>query len=232
MKKLIELSLWHEGCWMLELSRKHPNIELIVDDICSDGTDILATIVVYADEHDIESIIPVDDASPSVRALDVLDRGQNSVRLHVRYGVEGSIYGTIVTSSLTPIGEIYIREDREYWTLICDADEVNTAIDRLQEFATVDIRRISPYRPDESEPSTLVEELDEMLSDRQRTYLLSALDEGYYAWPRNISAKELAGKHDVSGPTALEHLRKGEATVLRHVLSKLRDRKARTRFNR
>ncbi|ELY38861.1 helix-turn-helix domain-containing protein [Natronorubrum tibetense] len=224
MKKRIDLTLWHEACWMLSVTREYPSATLVITDMCSDGTDILATLVVTGEDGlDLEAVAETIAAYPDVRATDLLEAGARHLRIHARFDATSSVYDTIVQSSLTPIGEIRIADNREHWTLLADGEAIGSAITDLEAVADVDIRRVVDYEPDASTNYTLIDEIRDELSGRQTEYLLSALEEGYYGWPRDVAAKDLAEKHDVSGPTALEHLRKGEAVVLERVLSSVRE---------
>ncbi|ELY92299.1 bacterio-opsin activator HTH domain-containing protein [Natrialba hulunbeirensis JCM 10989] len=224
MKKRLDLQLWHEGCWMLGLTRTYPDATLVVTDICSDGTDILATVVVSGDDLDLGAVADEAAAAPAVRSTDRLDGGLQSLRIHTRYKLESSIYDAIISSSLTPIGDIRIQDNAEYWTLLVDGGGISSAISTLEADADVDILRVTDYEPNPSTNHTVIDEIRDDLSVRQTEYLLSALEEGYYGWPRDIAAKDLAEKHDVSGPTALEHLRKGESVVLERILGEVKDR--------
>ncbi|WP_231188544.1 bacterio-opsin activator domain-containing protein [Haladaptatus sp. DYF46] len=56
--------------------------------------------------------------------------------------------------------------------------------------------------------------LDERLTDRQETALRAAYFGGYYEWPRNSTAEELADTLDVSSPTLHNHLRKAQQKLL------------------
>ncbi|WP_255168930.1 helix-turn-helix domain-containing protein [Natrononativus amylolyticus] len=228
MKKRIGLRLWHEDCWMLALTRRFPGAELVVTDICSDGTDILATVVLTSSgDADLAEVEAAVTTYGSVRSTDVLESRGDSVRIHTRSDANDSIYTTLVSSSLTPIGEVRVVDDREHWTLLADGSEIGQSVAALEEVADVDVRRVIDYKPEEIDAHDLVDELQRDISARQLSYLLSALEEGYYGWPRDVSAKELAEKNDVSAPTALEHLRKGEAAILDRVLRELRDRERR-----
>ncbi|ELY34317.1 bacterio-opsin activator HTH domain-containing protein [Natrialba magadii ATCC 43099] len=210
---------------MLSLTRTYPDTTLVVTDICSDGTDILATVVVSGDgDLDLDAIADEAAAAPAVRSTDRLDGGIQSLRIHTRYKMESSIYDAIINSSLTPIGDIRIQDNAEYWTLLVDGGAISSAISTLETDADVDILRVTDYEPNASANHTVIDEIRDDLSARQTEYLLSALEEGYYGWPRDIAAKDLAEKHGVSGPTALEHLRKGESVVLERILEEVRDR--------
>jgi predicted DNA binding protein len=48
------------------------------------------------------------------------------------------------------------------------------------------------------------------LTDRQRTALQLAVTEGYYEWPREVGATELAAMMDIAQPTFSRHLRTAE----------------------
>lgn len=213
---------------MLALTRRFPNAELVVTDICSDGTDILATVILTATgDADLAEIETAAATHRAVRSTDVLESRRGSLRIHARSNASASIYTTLVNSSLTPIGEVRIADDREHWTLLADGSEISRSIATLEEVADVEVRRVIDYHPEDVDAHDLVDEIQRDVSARQLAYLLSALEEGYYGWPREVSATELAEKHEVSAPTALEHLRKGEAAVLECVLSELRDRERR-----
>jgi len=60
--------------------------------------------------------------------------------------------------------------------------------------------------------------VDATLTERQRSALESAYAAGYYDWPREITAEELAGSMGVSSSTLHEHLRKGVWSLLRAFL--------------
>ncbi|MFC7238586.1 helix-turn-helix domain-containing protein [Saliphagus sp. GCM10025317] len=209
---------------MLSITREYPSATLVITDICSDGTDILATLVVTGEgDLDLQAVAETVATYPAVRATDLLETGSCHLRFHARFDATSSVYDTIVESSLTPIGEIRITDDTEHWTLLADGEAISSAIADLEAVADVDVRRVVDYEPDASTNYTLIDALRDDLSDRQMTYLLSAVEEGYYGWPRDVAAKDLAEKHDVSGPTALEHLRKGEAMILKRVLTTVKE---------
>lgn len=210
---------------MLRLTRAFPGAELVVDDICSDGTDILATILLTGDDDlPLQEVARTAAGYHAVRSMDTLVARSSYLRVHARYTADASIYRAVIDSALTPIGEVRIADDTEHWTLIADGSKIGAAIGHLEESADVDLRRVLDYEPDTQSAHDLVDEIRQEISARQTEYLLSALNEGYYRWPRDVSAKDLAERHDVSGPTALEHLRNGEATIVRTVLQEIRDR--------
>lgn len=53
------------------------------------------------------------------------------------------------------------------------------------------------------------------LSRQQSRVVEHAVERGYYEWPRQVTAADLADDLDISKSTVLEHLRKAESKVLR-----------------
>ena len=58
----------------------------------------------------------------------------------------------------------------------------------------------------------------DVLSPRQREAILLAYEEGYYGWPRDIEAVDLAEQMDIAHSTYLEHLRKAEYKLIQQSL--------------
>ncbi|MFC6862564.1 bacterio-opsin activator domain-containing protein [Halomicroarcula sp. GCM10025817] len=56
------------------------------------------------------------------------------------------------------------------------------------------------------------------LTDRQREALEVAYEHGFFGWPRETTSEEIAASMNIAGPTFLEHLRRAEGKVVRHVL--------------
>jgi predicted DNA binding protein/DNA-binding response OmpR family regulator len=56
--------------------------------------------------------------------------------------------------------------------------------------------------------------LEDRLTERQQTALETAFSAGYYEWPRNSTAEEVAESMGISAPTLHEHLRAGERKLL------------------
>lgn len=86
---------------------------------------------------------------------------------------------------------VYRREDLKH--IVTDLDEIGT----------VHVGRLAPY---EGARATL--------SPRQAEVIELALDAGYFEWPRDVDAEELAARLDISHVTFLEHLRKAQKKLL------------------
>jgi predicted DNA binding protein len=57
-----------------------------------------------------------------------------------------------------------------------------------------------------------------ILTDKQREVMLAAHRHGYYDIPRRITSERLAREVNISKPTLLEHLRKGERRILNEIM--------------
>jgi predicted DNA binding protein len=64
--------------------------------------------------------------------------------------------------------------------------------------------------PTEVDPSMLRDEL----TDRQQEVLRSAYLAGYYEWPRDTTAEQLADQLDIASATLHQHLRRAERNLL------------------
>jgi predicted DNA binding protein len=57
------------------------------------------------------------------------------------------------------------------------------------------------------------------LTERQREALEAAYRAGYFDWPRETTAEEVAETLDIAASTLTAHLRKAEATLLTELFS-------------
>ncbi|QIO22128.1 PAS domain S-box protein [Haloarcula sp. JP-L23] len=71
-------------------------------------------------------------------------------------------------------------------------------------------------RERERRPTTVTDQppLQEQLTDRQLEVLRAAYLAGYYEWPRDTTAEQLADTLDISSPTLHQHLRRAERNLL------------------
>ncbi len=65
---------------------------------------------------------------------------------------------------------------------------------------------------------TFRQDLTDRLTERQRGALETAYSAGYYEWPRDSTAEEVADAMDIAAPTLHEHLRAGERKLLESFL--------------
>jgi predicted DNA binding protein len=212
----VELKLWHAGCWTLEVTDSYPDTHILEKSLYPTDDRIKGDFVlVSTGETDIETFAEAIDAHPVVHEVAVLKRSGNRVRAVVNYERTSSIVPEIVNSEFMPIEPVYITGGSEYWTVLARSDSLRTVVAAMEEEYDVDISSIHEVAPEDSVAfANVVDEASNQLSPRQAESLCAAREAGYYNWPREVSAGEVAEDLDVSGPTLLEHLRKAEHKVL------------------
>jgi len=97
------------------------------------------------------------------------------------------------------------------------------ALARAVESAYADTSVLSKRRVEQSVQSTesFRKDLEGRLTDRQQTAMETAFSAGYYEWPRESTAEEVAAAMDISSPTLHEHLRAGERKLLKSFLQEV-----------
>ncbi len=220
----LELDVWHPDCWTLEVTRE-TGAGLIARGLYTVGGAVQARFTGYGEtEAAVEALVEAARGSAltdAVRELEVhLDDqfvsvpGQATRELLVEYPTERSIYEPLVSRAFVPGATVDIRDGREYWTVVIDEDrtEIQRRLDavRAEMDAEVEVRRVISSQGVGSTPDRGSE-----LSRQQSRVLEHAFEQGYYEWPRQVTAADLAADLDISKATVLEHLRKAESKVLR-----------------
>jgi len=99
--------------------------------------------------------------------------------------------------------------------LVEDRESISDAVSLLREFGTVSVERITQDFDTVIVPSiTEWQSLFESIPTRQRELLNTAMEEGYYEMPREITLKELADEAGIAKTTASQHLRKAERRLV------------------
>lgn len=94
--------------------------------------------------------------------------------------------------------------------------DIREIVAQLEEgFSTVDLRSKRERERSIHTADEFRDVVDAQLTEKQRTTIESAYFSGYYDWPREITAEELADSMGVSSSTLHQHLRNGT----RHLLS-------------
>lgn len=225
----VKMTLWHSGCWTLQTTDSHPGTHIIekslypADDVIK-GDFILVT----EGETTIEELIEAIDRSDVVRNVAVLKQSDERARVVVNYASESSIVPEIVNSEFMPIAPVHITEGKEHWRVMVDVDALSNVLESLKSEYDVTVDAIEKVDPTEGLMfADVVNNISENLSSRQREVLFNAREEGYYNWPRDVSANEVAENIGISGPTFLEHLRQGEQKIVHSVLDEIQIRQKR-----
>lgn len=220
----LTLKVWHPDCWTLETTAS-VEAGLIAHSVHEVDDLVNARVTAYADTHDrIDALVAAIAESELTTRVERIQHffnpnvrteaaGNVTEELLVRYDSENSIHDGFLSRGFIPDEEIRISDGFEYWTVVTTAgrqtiranlDEIRREID-----AEITVRGMKS-----SETAPNLSEMSDRLSERQREIFELARRRGYYSWPRETSATELAAELDVTKPTVLEHLRKAEAKLL------------------
>jgi predicted DNA binding protein/DNA-binding response OmpR family regulator len=88
-----------------------------------------------------------------------------------------------------------------------------------EEFPDTDLAAKRRAEPSVQSVGEFRRELDDLLTDRQRSVLEATYGAGYFDWPRESTAEEVAESLDLSPPTLHEHLREAERKLIRLYLA-------------
>jgi predicted DNA binding protein len=220
----LTLELSHPDCWMLEATTE-TDARLLVNAVYLVEGNVKAHVVAHATATEtIDDLVAVTRASEHTFAVTELhsrhDFGSVSVPakqamrgLLVQYDPDDSIHDALVSRGFMPQEPIRIREGDEYWTVAVDEsrERVQAKLDAVRQAkdAAITVQQISAR-----DRATAAGIDTRHLSNRQREVFELARSRGYYDWPREVSASDLAEELDVSKATLLEHLRKAESKLL------------------
>lgn len=226
----LTLDLWHPGCWTIEVTEA-TDAGLLGHGVYT-GTEGIAKgrFTVYGNSIDaVEALIQETrnseltfsvmeiEKSWGVNGHDITAPGNTTQEIFVEFDPEKSIDEAFVSRGFVYDGPTRIKNGREKWSLVTHSNrqQVKVLLDEIREEMDADINVItittSDHTPSPESPNI------SQLSDRQREVFLLAREHGYYGWPREVTARELADMLDITKTTFLEHLRKAESKLLMSV---------------
>lgn len=220
----LTLRIWHPDCWTLRTTRR-ANAGLVAHRVYQHDERITARVTAYGDTtDDVDDLIDEIDTSEltdvAKRITNFFDpnyrsrtAGNATQELLVEYEPQYSIHDAILSRGFVPQDEIRIYDGYEYWTVIVSESrpEIQRRLDAVREEQDAEI---TVQGMKSSATGVSADDPFSELSQRQREVFELARREGYYTWPREVTAVDLADQLGVSKTTLLEHLRKAEAKLL------------------
>lgn len=178
-----------------------------------DGTYLQYATVETTSPGDLEAYLDALEGIPTVATARALTRDDETGRVESHIRSDGFItalgtYGGRLTDLSFEGGDVH---------LVAELPRQRTVRDVLTAMRDVvdDVRlvRRQPRQRRTKTPTELATAANRRLTDRQRTALETAYFGGYFEWPRDSTAEDLAEALDVSPPTFHDHFRKGQRTV-------------------
>lgn len=222
----VELTLRHPGCWTLEATARYPNTHIIEKSLYP-AEDVIKGdfVLVSRDDLPVGEFVTVIDEFDVVETVTILEQSPDRARVVVVYERHNSIVPEMVNSTFMPIEPVHITEGREHWTVLVRASALSDIVESMKEVSTVEVDVVQAVDPAENVPvADIVDRIYNDLSVCQRQGLFTARDREYYTWPRGISASDIAAEMEISEPTFLEHLRRGEQKILHAVIDQMKIR--------
>ncbi|ADE01793.1 helix-turn-helix domain-containing protein [Haloferax volcanii] len=227
-KKRYSIRLSHDGCWMIDVTRSFPGAHVIEKAFYHGDEDIKTDIILFIDDNSntkLNEIINGIRGHPDVNYVSVLDRLGQRARLMVHYTDDHSVNNTIANTDIMPIEPVHAVNGVEHWSVLMNPADIGTTLKQIEDECDAEIQSIRGFDSGKDMVFTdLVDQINDDLSPRQIQSLLVANNKGYYNWPRHATANEIAEELDISGPTCLEHLRKGEQKIVRSIIDALQRR--------
>jgi predicted DNA binding protein len=223
----VELKLWHPGCWTLEVTDEHDGTHVVEKSLYPTDDYVKGDFVLVSEgDYAVESFVEAIDDHRVVESTAILKRGDDRARVVVTYERSSSIVPEIVNSEFMPIEPVHITGGYEHWTVLVRSDRLESVFRELEEEYDVQLESIHEVDPQDSvQFADASDQIYDSLSARQLECMVKARDAGYYNWPREVAANDVADDLGISGPTFLEHLRKGEQKALSTFLAELDGRR-------
>jgi predicted DNA binding protein len=220
----LTLDIWHPQCWTLHVT-EDTDADLLGHGLYSTNDAVWGLFAASA-----ESISEVEHALAEIRESSLtagvwaIDSGNepgpsstvgNATQgFLVEWGIDTgeNIVDALVGHGFIPRRTYQMVDGREQWSVLTTVDR-HEAQEELEDVSAetdsdIDVLRITSGGRQPRGPHQL-----DVLSPRQRDVFEYACQQGYYDWPRNVSATDLANDLDVSRATVTEHLRKAESRL-------------------
>lgn len=219
MSRVLTLKIWHPGCWTLDVTEELHGLELVANTISNSPSYVAADTMAIGSEDVLRSFllwIKGDERVVHSHVLD-LDAQRRTLRVFVRYTARDSIFSALLDHNVAPIEPIRATGGYEYWTVYTPGAGITSDILSDPRLSDCEIVAVSARdygtRRKRRDPRHR-----ETLTPRQLDISLKALEMGYYSWPRQVTAQELALNLGLSATTVREHLRKSESKIVRSFL--------------
>jgi predicted DNA binding protein len=224
--KEIRFSFTHDNCWLQETTQKYNAVTLVVSSVYQSDKDIHIDLFVHAPNPQlIERVWHEWKSDKRIKKITKLYEGPKGVRFHVSYDAKHSIYPHIIHHTPISLGSINMAVGVEYYNMVGESEDIQELLKTLDKEGKAKVLSIKNLQEAAgAEPTTSSGEttLLSELTDKQVEALILAHAEGYYNWPRVLSASDLAAHVGLSSAAFLDHLRRAEAKALDTVIKTIK----------
>lgn len=167
-----------------------------------------------SEQFTASSEVDIDDAT------EVFDYGSQRVYEFDRDG-ENSCICEYIEAELGPVSEVYANAGNLHVTVHAgDMENLRSLLTTLNDrFGTVRIEYLVQSREEAGESELVPVDLRK-LTDRQHEVIQTAHEMGYFEYPRDSNASEVATALDIQPSTFTEHLNAAQSKLLEELLSR------------
>lgn len=227
----VTVDIWHPSCWTLETTRD-VDAGLLGHGTTVRGSDAAGGFTLYGESRDALDVLVASVRESSLTdTLTVVSPsatgaaaalGPATRTVLVEFDPVPSIRRAFTSHGFVHYGPTRHEDGREQRSFLARTDRgsVRRTLDDIEAAYDADVQltriaAISEQRGPAVGPRTAGSgSPGDRLSERQREAFRLARARGYYEYPRQITARDLAADLDISKTTFLEHLRKAEAKLL------------------
>jgi predicted DNA binding protein len=202
----IKFKILHKGCWMQGISKKFKS-RFISHSTFGINRRLTSDIVhvVGKTNSEFERVISFIRRNKQIKKFELLHKDEKNLYFQIYTSIQNSIIGNVTKFGGFILKPIVLDNGWEVWTImVASKEQLPQLLGSLNKCGKVVILSIKKSSLDNSN-----------LSPKQSLVIGIAIKLGYYEWPRKISAKELAKRLKISKATVLQHLRVGEAKIIK-----------------
>lgn len=215
---LTKMAITHSNCFT-ELTKNFPEIFLFVfPHLSSEGTYGILKVFGKEENSMDEYIMYLSDFIREIKKLAEDDSG--TTFFYKSISEHESVLKGVIQCGCIPNFPVVVSEGKETWNIFSAEKTRIMALFKWLESANIDVKLLSHKPVDplsfiaQHQISTLPVTVNIQLTDKQKEAIKTALDMGYYEWPRNIKVEDMASVLGISRSSFLHRLRKAEKVIM------------------
>jgi predicted DNA binding protein len=207
----------HNGCWLQETTARHPSIVLVASALYVVGDDVYGNVAVHGPPAIVSAIEREWRADSRLHKVQVVQAGHGSTLFHIGYRSNHSIVRHVLEHTPVSVGPTRHAQGVEYHQVIGEPSDLQALLRTLGERGTLQLTALR----DIGEPERDVAAPLQGLTPSESEALLTAYLGGYFRWPRERTADELAADLGLSHTAFLNRLRQAESKIVERTMQDL-----------
>jgi len=197
-----------ESVWIGDLTRQYPDTEFRILAALSDEQAGVALAEITSPDPDL--LLESMDEYEAVESVELLKRTERDVL--VQFETTMPLLLLPARDSGVPLEMPFeVQDGTAVWEVTAPSERLSELGSQLETFGiSFTVEYVQQRLSDQ-----------QLLTDRQRRIVLTAIDAGYYDTPRDCSLTELADRLDIAKSTASETLHRAEGKIIKRFAEEL-----------